>query len=76
MYEASDGSHGTRQFDASTDTTSLTWYSNSTGTLSGSISDEDFIGLQGDGRLTNTQPDLTFFNPNVSPGFSQVLAGH
>ena len=28
------------------------------------------------GELTNTQADLTFFNPNVSPLFNAFLAGH
>jgi hypothetical protein len=75
-YSGSDGSQGTRQFDASTGSTSLTWDSAATGSLSGSTTDSGFLGLQNDGELTNTQQDLTFFNPNVSPGFNAFLAAH
>jgi len=75
-YAASDGSHGTRQFDGASDATNLTWYSSATGNLSGTISDAGFIGLQNNDGLTNAQSDLTFFNPNVSPGFHSFLAGH
>jgi hypothetical protein len=75
-YSGSDGSEGTRQFDASTGSVSLTWDSAATGSLSGSTANVAFIGLQNDGELTNTQQDLTFFNPNVSPGFNAFLAGH
>jgi len=75
-YTASDGSHGTRQFDSSSGITSVSWSSNATGALTGTTSDSGFIGLQTDGELTNTLPDPTFFNPNVSPGFNAFLAGH
>jgi Ca2+-binding RTX toxin-like protein len=75
-YSASDGSSGTRQYDASTGVTSLTWDSTATGMLSGTTSDSGFIGLQADAGLTNTQPDLSYFNPSVSPNFNAFLAGH
>lgn len=75
-YSGSDGSSGTRQYDASTGAVSLSWDSASTGQLSGTITDPGFIGLQNDGELTNTQQDLTFFNPNVSSSFSAFLAAH
>jgi hypothetical protein len=75
-YTASDGSHGTRQFDASSGVTSLGWDSATSGPLSGTTTDAGFIGLQKDGELTNTQPDPTFFNPTVSPGFNAFLTGH
>jgi YD repeat-containing protein len=75
-YQASDGSEGTRQFDGASDTTSLTWYSGAAGTLTGTTADAGFLGLQADDETRNTQPDLTFFNPNVSPGFSAFLAAH
>ena len=75
-YTASDGSQGTRQYDASTGAITLSWDSASTGQLSGTTADSGFIGLQDQGELTNTQPDLTFFNPNVSESFNAFLAGH
>ena len=75
-YSASDGSHGTRQFDASTGTSSITWDSTATGSLSGTATDSGFIGLQHDAELTNTQADPTFFNPSASPSFNAFLAAH
>ena len=75
-YSAGDGSAGSRQYDASTGEVSLSWDSASTGQLSGTITDSGFIGLQNEGELTNTQQDLTFFNPNVSTSFSAFLAAH
>jgi hypothetical protein len=47
-----------------------------TGTITGTVTDSGFIGLQNEGELTNTQPDLSFFNPTVSPAFQSFLAGH
>lgn len=75
-YSGSDGSQGSRQFDASKGTISLTWDSAATGSLSGTTTDSGFIGLQKDGELTNMQQDPTFFNPNVSASFNTFLAGH
>lgn len=75
-YQASDGSTGTRQFDASAGTTSLTWNSATTGAISGTTVDSGFVGLQHDDVLTNTQPDLTFFNPAVSSSFDAFLTAH
>jgi YD repeat-containing protein len=75
-YTASDGSQGTRQFDASSGVTSLSWDSALSGPLSGTTADAGFIGLQNDGELTNTQPDPTYFNPTVSPGFNAFLTAH
>jgi Ca2+-binding RTX toxin-like protein len=76
-YTDSAGDQGTRQYDAGTGVTSLTWYSSATGTtLTGTTTDAGFVGLQNDDELTNTQSDLTFFNPNVSPSFNAFLAGH
>ena len=75
-YTASDGSHGTRQFDATAGTVDLSWYSSATGSLSGTTTDAGFIGLQTDGELTNTTADPTFFNPAVSPSFQAFLSGH
>ena len=75
-YSASDGSEGTRQYNASTGAITLSWDSTATGSLSGTTSDSGFIGLQNDGELTNTQQDLSFFNPNVSSSFNAFLAAH
>jgi len=75
-YTASDGSQGTRQYDTSTGAVTLSWDSASTGQLNGTTSDAGFIGLQNESELTNTQQDLTYFNPNVSPSFNAFLAGH
>jgi YD repeat-containing protein len=75
-YSDNNGDQGTRQFDASTGITSLSWYSSSTGTLTGTTSDSGFIGLQNDGELTNSQHDPSFFNPTVNPAFQDFLAGH
>jgi hypothetical protein len=75
-YEASDGSTGSRTYDASTGAVTLAWDSATTGELSGMITDSGFIGLQSQGELTNTEQDLTFFNPNVSTSFNAFLAAH
>ena len=75
-YSDSGGDQGTRQYDASTGVTTVTWYSAATGTITGNVTDSGFIGLQNDGELTNTQPDLSFFSPAVSPAFQNFLAGH
>jgi hypothetical protein len=75
-FRDSSGDHGTRQYDASTGVTSLTWYSSATGTLTGTTTDNGFIGLQDQGELTNTVNDPSFFNPAVSPSFQSFLAGH
>jgi hypothetical protein len=73
-YTSSDGSSGTRQYDASTGLASISWDSSATGFLSGtSQTAAGFVGLQNDGELTNSQSDLTFFNPAASPGFSAFL---
>jgi hypothetical protein len=75
-YSASDGSHGTRQFNATTGKTTIYYNSKSTGALSETTTATGFIGLQGNGELTNTQNDLTFFNPAVSPVFNALLHAH
>lgn len=76
-YSGSDGSSGTRQYDAATNVTTINWVSSQTGTISGTSSgDAGFIGLSQDGELTNTQTDLSFFNPNVSPVFNTLLSEH
>jgi hypothetical protein len=75
-YTDSSGDSGTRQYDAATGVTSVTWYSSATGTLTGTTTDSGFIGLQNDGELTNTQPDLSFFNPTTSPAFQTFLSAH
>jgi len=75
-YTDSAGDQGTRQYNATTGVTSLTWDSSATGTLTGTITDSGFIGLQNNGELTNTQQDPSFFNPTVSPAFQSFLAGH
>ena len=74
-YASSDGSQGTRQYDAATGLASISWDSAATGSLSGaSTTAVGFVGLQSEGELTNTQPDLNFFNPAASPGFSSFLS--
>jgi YD repeat-containing protein len=75
-YSASNGSQGTRQFDSSSDQTTVTWYTSTLGTLTGTTNDAGFIGLKNNDGLSNTEQDPTFFNPAVSPGFSAFLAGH
>jgi hypothetical protein len=75
-YSDTNGDEGSRQYDATTGVTTLSWYSAATGTLTGTITDAGFIGLQNDGELTNTQHDPSFFNPAVSPSFQSFLAGH
>lgn len=75
-YSDSNGDQGTRQYDATTGITAVTWDSTATGMITGTVTDSGFIGLQNDGELTNTQPDLTFFNPAASPAFQNFLAGH
>jgi hypothetical protein len=76
-YVASDGSHGTRLFNAATEKTTISFTSKATGTLTETTGATGFIGLQGSsGELTNTQPDLTFFNPAVSPVFNAFLEHH
>jgi hypothetical protein len=73
-YNSSDGSHGTRQYDASTGLANISWDSSATGALSGtSQTAAGFVGLQNDGELTNSQSDLTFFNPAASPAFGAFL---
>ena len=74
-YASSDGSQGTRQYDAATGLASINWDSAATGSLSGtSTTAVGFVGLQSEGELTNTQPDLNFFNPAASPGFNSFLS--
>ena len=75
-YSDSAGDQGMRQYDAATGVTTVTWYSSTAGTITGTVTDSGFIGLQNEGELTNTQPDLTFFNPATSPAFQGFLAGH
>lgn len=76
-YTSSDGDSGTRQYDASTNLTTVTWDSSQTGSVTGTISgDAGFVGLTADGELTNTQNDLTFFNPAASTAFTTWLAAH
>jgi Ca2+-binding RTX toxin-like protein len=75
-YEASDGSEGSRQYDASTGAVTLSWDSASTGQLNGTTTDSGFYGLEDESELTNTQPDLTFFNPSASPNFNAFLNAH
>ena len=75
-YTGSDGSEGTRTYDASSGALSVNWDSAATGSISGTVTDAGFYGLQQDGELTNTQPDLSFFNPNVSPAFEGFLTAH
>ena len=75
-YTDSAGDQGTRQYDASTGVTNLSWSSTATGTLTGTTADSGFVGLQNDGELTNTSHDPSFFNPAVSPAFQSFLAGH
>ena len=75
-YSDSAGDSGTRQYNASTGITSVSWYSAATGTITGTVTDSGFIGLQNDGELTNTQNDPSFFNPTTSPAFQHFLAGH
>jgi YD repeat-containing protein len=75
-YTDSAGDQGTRQYNAATGVTSLTWDSSATGMLTGTTTDSGFIGLQNNGELTNTQQDPSFFNPTVSPAFQSFLAGH
>ena len=75
-YSDSAGDQGTRQYDAATGATTVSWYSSATETITGTVTDSGFIGLQNDGELTNTQPDLGFFNPATSPTFQNFLAGH
>jgi hypothetical protein len=76
-YTSSDGSQGTRQYDASTGLANISWDSSAAGAVSGtSQTAAGFIGLQNDGELTNTQSDLTFFNPAASPAFSAFLTSH
>jgi|GEM_PF-5576841 len=76
-YSGSDGSSGTRQYDAATNVTTINWVSSQVGAISSASSgDAGFIGLSQDGELTNTQPDLSFFNPNVSPVFNTLLSEH
>jgi Ca2+-binding RTX toxin-like protein len=76
-YTASDGDTGTRQYDAASNTTTVTWDSSQTGVItSASTGDAGFMGLLNEGELTNTQNDLTYFNPAVSPAFTQFLSAH
>ena len=75
-YSDGAGDEGTRQYNAVTGVTAVSWYSTATGTITGTVSDSGFIGLQNDGELTNTQPDLTFFNPATSSTFQNFLAAH
>jgi hypothetical protein len=76
-YYESDGSNGTRQYDAASGATNVSWYSSQTGTTAtGNVPDSGFYGLQADEGLTNTQQDPTFFNPSVSPSFQLFLAQH
>ena len=75
-YSDSNGDQGTRQYDATTGVTSLSWYSAATGTLTGTTTDSGFVGLQNDGESANAQHDPSFFNPAVSPSFQSFLAGH
>jgi hypothetical protein len=76
-YSDSQGDQGTRQYNASSGITSISWDSSQTGAISGmSSSDSAFVGLQTNGELTNTVNDPTYFNPLVSPAFSAFLTVH
>jgi hypothetical protein len=76
-YGDSHGDQGTRQFDATTGITTVTWDSAQTGSISGtSPNDSGFIGLQLEGELTNTVNDPSYFNPLASPAFSSFLTTH
>jgi len=75
-YTDSAGDQGTRQYDAATGVTNLSWTSDATGTLSGTITDSGFVGLVDQGQITNTNPDPTFFNPTANGAFETFLAGH
>jgi Ca2+-binding RTX toxin-like protein/GH24 family phage-related lysozyme (muramidase) len=76
-YSDSQGDQGTRQYNASSGITSISWDSSQTGAISGmSSSDSAFVGLQANGELTNTVNDPTYFNPLVSPAFSAFLTAH
>lgn len=76
-YSDSQGDQGTRQFNASSGITSISWDSSQTGAISGmSSSDSAFVGLQTNGELSNIVNDPTYFNPLVSPAFSAFLTAH
>jgi YD repeat-containing protein len=76
-YTESDGSTGTRQYDSTSNTTMVTWDSSDTGVITSvSTGNSGFIGLLNDGELTNTQNDLTYFNPAVNPTFANFLSAH
>ncbi len=76
-YSDSHGDQGTRQFNASTGITTVTWDSAQTGSISGTnANDSGFIGLQLEGELTNTVNDPSYFNPLASPAFSSFLTAH
>jgi Ca2+-binding RTX toxin-like protein len=75
-YGDSGGDQGTRQYDAATAVTTVSWYSAATGTITGTVTDSGFIGLQNDGELMNAQPALAFFNPATSPAFQNFLTAH
>jgi Ca2+-binding RTX toxin-like protein len=76
-YSASDGDAGTRQYNASTNTTMVTWDSSSTGLITTTSSgDTGFVGLINNEEQTNAQNDPTYFNPAANPAFSNLLAAH
>jgi hypothetical protein len=76
-YTDSGGDAGSRVYNAATGTTTVTWDSAQTGSVSGaSANDSGFIGLQLEGEVTNTTPDLTYFNPQVSSAFNAFLTAH
>jgi YD repeat-containing protein len=76
-YSDSSGDTGSRTYDAATGVTTVSWDSAQTGAISGTRSgDAGFVGLTQEGELTNTQTDLSFFNPNVSPVFNTLLSEH
>ena len=76
-YSDSSGDEGTRQYNATTGVTTVTWDSPQTGSISGTTTnDSGFIGLQLQGELTNTVNDPSYFNPATSPVFTSFLAAH
>jgi YD repeat-containing protein len=76
-YTSSNDEQGTRQYDATSNTTTVTWETGSTAQISTSFQgDAGFMGLVNQGELTNTQVDPTYFNPSISPTFNALLAGH
>jgi Ca2+-binding RTX toxin-like protein len=76
-FTDSSGDSGSRVYDATTGTTTVSWDSTLTGPISGtSPSDSGFIGLQLNGETTNTANDPTYFNPLLSSAFNDFLTAH